>query len=366
MVVTCTDCLPYESQASLVQIHSMSITLATDRQFPPEVVQLIVDASLASYDPFSPPRRTDSAPRYKILKSYCRLNSIWRGVSEPLLFKWIVIASEWHFQKYLQLVEKRGGAMDEVEDLFLSLAGHADSSIVARVIRSSRKVVNLSLQYVKVDLADLATLPELSRLKFFCVKFAESPSSTPIVLPHLRYLTIASVGPSLSQFVTPSCLPQLLYFDFSNPLDANFDALLPQLHATTLSSIAGPSFSLATSLRLLLLPQNGFAHSLDHHSRLTVLPPFLSIDYESQGAEASQREIKSVLQNLINRKRVGLRIVLLRDWEIDVDIKELVGRLERTGIRVEMRKAELSFSRAVERMEEILSEEAREANPREV
>ena len=261
--------------------------------------------------------------------------------------------------------------MDEVEDLFLGFPAPVDS-IVARVLRSVRNVKNLNLQFATVDLADLVRLHELRRLRFFFVKFANSPSATSIVLPQLQFLTIANLGKLPPQLLTPSCLPRLLYFDYPDSMETRFDALLPQLHATTLGSTTIPPFSLCTSLRILHFPQAGFFR-VEHLSSLTSLPPFLSIDYESHGVEMSQHEIgsalqkiRSALENLITTKQSGLRVVLLRGWEIDDSIKELAKRLESKGIRVEMIKAPLSFSRAIERMEEIVAEEAKAAEAKEI
>ena len=63
-----------------------------DRQFPPEIVQVIVEASLDPYDVFQLGESLKA--RYFTLRSYSRLNSAWRGTSEPLLYRWVVLVSE--------------------------------------------------------------------------------------------------------------------------------------------------------------------------------------------------------------------------------------------------------------------------------
>ena len=86
-----------------------------DRQFPPEIVQLIGVASLEPYDSFSfqhgiRPRR------YATLKSYSFLNSTWRGISEQLLYRWVVLESDELALKFLETAEERG-EIEGVRDL---------------------------------------------------------------------------------------------------------------------------------------------------------------------------------------------------------------------------------------------------------
>ena len=91
-------------------------SLEMDRQFPPEIVQLVAEASLDPYDPlfFT---SVESRQRYSVLKNYCVLNSTWRAVSEPLLFKCVVIQSQESFSSFLGITERSEGTLDGVRDL---------------------------------------------------------------------------------------------------------------------------------------------------------------------------------------------------------------------------------------------------------
>ena len=87
-------------------IHSrpLPIQLELPCQFPPEIIQVIVKASLAPYDSVITLSH-NPASRYTILKKYSLLNSTWRGVSEPLLYEWVVVKS---LSSAFRFLERRG------------------------------------------------------------------------------------------------------------------------------------------------------------------------------------------------------------------------------------------------------------------
>ena len=61
-----------------------------DRQFPPEIIQLIVEASLDPYDVFNLDW-SEAKHRYKILTKYSLLNWTWQGASAPSLHELVAI-----------------------------------------------------------------------------------------------------------------------------------------------------------------------------------------------------------------------------------------------------------------------------------
>ena len=82
-MIRCIDSTTDKSGASPRQIHPFSTTSKStpmNRQFPPEIIQLIVEASLHRYDLFDHYHNNPN-PRYAILKSYSLLNSTWHGAS---------------------------------------------------------------------------------------------------------------------------------------------------------------------------------------------------------------------------------------------------------------------------------------------
>ena len=86
-----------------------------DRQFPPEVVVLIVEASLDPYDSFD--MLDDHIPRYSTLCSYSRLNSVWRSISKPLLYESVVITTEEAGEALLEVLKGGGDEMGMVRSL---------------------------------------------------------------------------------------------------------------------------------------------------------------------------------------------------------------------------------------------------------
>ena len=92
-----------------------------NRQFPPEIIQLIVEASLDPYDLLA--HYTHQAKlRYAILKLLSLLNSTWCGASQAQLVKWVAIGTNDSAIRFLELVQHRGGTLDGVKDMFVHAA----------------------------------------------------------------------------------------------------------------------------------------------------------------------------------------------------------------------------------------------------
>lgn len=330
-----------------------------DRQFPPEIIQLIVEASLTLYDPYNEYWSAEYRDRYSTLVIYSLLNSTWRGVCEPLLFEWVIIRSPECATHFLEAVDARGGQAEGVRGLIIE-SHHFDATVVSRILRSTPFVVSLVCDTSRVDVVDLARLLQLRRLRLNSAEVEDSLSAATLSLRRLVWLDLhhTTIKPSASRFLSPSFLPQLRYLSPSGRTDN--DLLLPQLHAFDLDWGDYRSLSLATSLRLFQLPE--WIHDrFDMYPQFASLPPFLSIDFELSYFGNARNEVRFALQELINMSKSGLRVVLLRDWRITRRIKKTIRRLERKGVRVEMEQDRLDFPRAIQRMEEILAEEEAEA-----
>ena len=155
-----------------------------NRQFPPEIIQLIVEASLDRSDMFRSQSR-DIQPRYATLRSYSLLNSTWCGASQAELVKWVQIRTEESAIRFLELVQQRGGTLDGVQDMFVSSSSFTDASTPAKLLRCAPQVINLRLYRGTVDIEDLAQLQQLRRLDLDRSSIVGSPSSSLLHLPQL-------------------------------------------------------------------------------------------------------------------------------------------------------------------------------------
>ena len=332
-----------------------------DRQFPPEIIQLIVQASLEPFDPFA---FIDYArgDRYETLTDFTLLNSTWRGVSELFLYKRVVIQSKASASSFLEIAARRGGVIEGVREL--EVACKLDLPTVSGVLRACPHVVALQLDEVAVQAEDLARLHQLRRLEVRRVTVEGSAESATLHLPQLLHLSMRelSIKPSASDFLTPAFLPRLRYLkpDGSRN-DAGVYSLLPQLAALDLHT---NSYFLSAphSLLLLELPLPAYLRR-PILSKLTTLPPFLYINYEERHILRRMHmrpEVIDSLQWLLTTEKVGLRVLLLRECKPDADIDTRIVGLEKRGIRVVREERELDFSVAIERMEEIVAGEKRE------
>ena len=329
-----------------------------DRQFPPEIIQLIVEGSLDPYDLFHLDW-TELESRYKILKKYSLLNWTWQGASAPSLHKLVVIETEEQVASFLDQLDAKGGIIGGIRDLRISLDG-ADRSDMARILRSARGAVNVSLNYAMVSIDDLAHFQQIRRLQLYQVKVVGSPASSSLSLPSLRRLTScqSSILPSAAYFLTPSFLPQLRHLELYDVQDS-VDPLIRQLEAVSNKSSNNPSFSGAKSLQLLQFPESN-DDQFTVLSELPVLPSFVSINYVLEHwREVPAQEIIDALEQLLESTKDGLRVVMLRDIGIDESVEALIQQLKRRGIRVVREEQILDFDRAIRAMERVLAEEKR-------
>ena len=166
-----------------------------NRQFPPEIVQLIVEASVNSYDiliPWANVFRT----RCAILRSFSLLNSTWYGASQPELIKAVVLIAEESAAMFLQMAARRGGTVEGVRGLYVSAVCDGDSSTLPKLLKATPHLINLCCYGGTMDFSDLAHLQRLRRLELVSIDVAGSPSSWLLCLPHLQrlYITASSLG----------------------------------------------------------------------------------------------------------------------------------------------------------------------------
>ena len=332
-----------------------------DRQFPPEIIQLVVEASLDPYDLFHLDW-PEMKRRYKILTKYSLLNWTWQSASALSLHELVVIYTEEQVASFLNLLDAKGGIVGGIRDLSIRLDA-ADRSDIARILRSARKAVNVSLDYVMVSIDDLAHLQQVRRLQLYQVKVVGSPASSSLSLPSLRRLELfeASVLPSAAHFLTPSFLPQLRRLELYDVPDS-VEPLIPQLEAISFGPTNNHSLSAATSLQLLLLPHEPIPR-LGMLSDLPTLPPFVSIDYTRLTIDGWSEQMRSMLAELLATTKTGLRVILLTRTGEDEDdeLDDLIKQLRNRGVSVVETFEELDFSSSIILMEEILEEEERAA-----
>ena len=331
-----------------------------DRQIPPEIIQLIVEASLDPYnlfdfDPAEPEKR------YSTLKKYSLLNSTWRGVSEPLLYKWVVILSEKSALSFLEVAESSdSGMVQHVRDLCIGMEVPETSSL-ARILWVVTKVVNLSLTEVTLDVEDLTQLRCLRRLEIDNVEIIGSLASSTLSLPSLRRLHLyqCTVTSSASHFLTPSFLPSLRHLQLCDSRP-DLDSLIPQLEAISFDSYDYPALSGAKSLLLLHFPPYVLFRPF---SRFPSFPSFLSIDYVGFRLPAYHaQEAINALEHLLANPTKCPRVVLLRDIGIGETAEALIKQLEGRAIRITREAEKLDFDGAIIAMERILAEEKRAAD----
>ena len=336
-----------------------------DRQFPPEIIQLIVEASLDPYDVFNL-NGLELNRRYKTLTKYSLLNSTWQGASAPSLHKMVNIHTKEQASSFLDLLEKKGGIIGGIRDLSISVYG-GDRSDIARILRSATGVANVSIDYGMVSVDDLAHLQQVRRLELYTLELVGSAASSSLSLPSLRRLVLFSVliSPSAAHLLTPSFLPQLRQLGLY-AVEDSVDALIPQLEAISFGPTNDRSLSAATSLQLLLLPYEPIPR-LRILSDLPTLPPFLAFNCENQVPGPLAQRLHSTLTQLLTSTKTGLRVILLlaQNWEDEGEGDELDGLIEQ-GKRQRIRVVQenflgSNFNTAIRAMERILAEEKRAA-----
>ena len=333
-----------------------------NRQFPPEIVQLIVEASLDPYDLFTPSERAIES-RYATLKPYSLLNSTWYGVSQPELVRSVALYKAGSVEQFLEMAERRGGTVDGVRDLYIEQIQHGNFSTLPRLFRSTPHLLNLLCCGGTMVVGDLAQLQRLRRLRFVSMNVFGSPASSLLCLPHLEQLSMNqfSVLNSASHFLTPASLPQLRRIDTDRL--ARTTPLVQQLKIVTIESDTrmrgyGDYTLLAPAKSLLLLPLPEYSRDrLAIFTNLPSLPPFLHINFYP-GTQFSH-EVAVALEEVLGANKPGLRIILLNNHGIDDRIRSLIQQLKERGIRVQMVDKRLDFDGAIVEMYRIRAKEER-------
>ena len=336
-----------------------------NRQFPPEIVQLIVKASLDRYDLLdyyhSDPKLRH---RYATLKSYSLLNSTWCGASHAELVKWVEIRTDNSAIRFLELVQLSGGTLGGVKDMSVYSADLTDASTLAKLLRCTPQVSSLYVSDASVDIEDLAQLHQLRRLRLGECSIVGSLSSSLLRLPHLRQLSLVAcpIDESALHFFTPAFLPQLRRVDTDDldslaPLAQQLEIIIDYSHDRHYAILAR-----AKSL-LLLAPPFHVNKRLDMFAKLPSLPPFLHAaipPYDFSYNPDAEQELVEALEYLLETEKSGLRVILLDDYGIDDSIKSVIQQFMERGVRVQMVDDDLYFNDgAVEEMDKIRAEEQR-------
>ena len=280
------------------------------------------------------------------------------------LVKWVEIRTEDSAEEFLEIAEQRGGTLGGVKDMYVDSEYFADaSSTLAKLLRCAPQVVNLYVYGGSVDVYDLAQLQQLRRLRLFNCSVLGSPSSSLLHLPQLQRLELfdCRFDDSALHFLTPNILPQLRRVDVDG---LNIIApLIQQLEFINYASdeLNYTLLSRAKSLLLLPLPVSP-EERLDMLAKLPSLPPFLHAaipSYDDSNYLNPYEELVEALEDLLETKKSGLRVILVNDYRIDDSIKSLIPRFQERGIRVQLVDGELDFDGAIVEMEKIRAKEKR-------
>ena len=326
-----------------------------NRQFPPEIIQLIVEASLDRYDMFRSNSR-NIWPCYATLRSYSLLNSTWCGASQAELVRRVQIRTEESAKKFLEIAEQSGGSVDGVKDLFINSAYFTDASTLVKLLRCAPKVINLRVNDGTVDIHDLAQLQQLRRLELVDCSITSSPPSSLLRLPHLRRLSLVAcpIDEWALHFLTPAFLPRLRHLHVRSPALAHL--LVQQLEIITSDEGYDDYTVLVRAESLLLLPLPRWADErVNMLSQLRSLPPFLHINIAPVivDVQPNNNQLVGVLEDLLETKKPGLRVILLNDYGIDDSIKSVIQQFLERGVRVQFLAKYLDFERAIIEMEKI-------------
>ena len=334
-----------------------------DRQFPPEIIELIVKASLDPVDHESP--RRGAFGRYSIFKNYSLLNSTWREVCKPSLYKVVMIRSERAASEFLRVAARQGGAIGGVETMNIGCYCWSNTRPTA-LLGCVPQLRSLTLYFAAFHAEDLTNSHRLQNLTLnICTVLPPSPSTH----LHIRHLHIDSSTSSTSftalrALLTPAVLPNLREVDLNDAHLYNLTALIPQLSALQLDS--GPIvryLPLATALRLLSLDTLQCILVLPSLTPLTPLPPFLLLRYCHDC-----RRLTEVLQHFVAKSTRGLTRIFAdcnydEEPSSDGKLNRLIVALGSKGIVVEIGR--FTFPEAIRRMDAILAAEKEAAEKRE-
>ena len=331
-----------------------------DRQFPPEVVLLIVEASLDPYDSFD--MLDDHIPRYSTLCNYSRLNSVWRNISKPLLYESVVLMTDRAEEDLLSVLGGDGGKELEMIKALSIRMDQGDTVVTEALLDHLQdRVETLSLDGVEFALARGGQ--NLRRLLLHEIDVRDDPESrwTPnVAFPQLHYLQIERSPTDIA--LPPHHFPLLRSLYSDDTIDPPEQGLCGRLTTLHVHEPRGFESLLPRASNLLLL-----SISLDYYEEeifpfLHHIPRFLRI--ESQMAEHAIEAFKYQLES----KRDGLEIIFWDDEDDPYDRSkssqwnqmgsaDLIGDLAKKG--VEVIRGKIGFRNAVERMEAILAKEKR-------
>ena len=265
--------------------------------------------------------------------------------------------------KFLEMAERRGGMVEGVRDLCVSARKIGDSSALRRLLKSTPHVLNLLCHGGTIMVGDLARLQMFRRLELVYIDVIGSPSSSLLCLPNLQRLSMTDVTleDSPSHFLTPAFLPRLRHIDTDDL--GSFAPLIAQLEIigcdSDYSGYADYTL-LSRAKSLLLLPLSRYpGDRFAMFSNLPSLPLFLHIDFTWYTHIGVDHEVPIALEELLEAKNSGLRVILLNDHGINDSSRSLIQRLEERGIRVQLLDEYRNFDGAIVEMEKIRAEEKR-------
>ena len=336
-----------------------------DRQFPPEVVVLIVEASLDPYDSFD--LLDDHIPRYSTLCSYSRLNSVWRNISKPLLYESVVITTDKTGEALLEVLEReKGEELGMVRSLRVSDSGGADADVIERLVHElCNQVESLALEAVGI-----LHLPIANRLRrLFLRQSSFGPPSAPAdpsVLPQLQHLEIAGRFTDFD-LGTPQSLPSLRSLSLTSTETTDIaPALFNTLTALHLDDEDTCRRFLPHAKNLLLLSISNYFSDDVAFSRFDTIPRFVRL------AQHSLSDAVTALEYHVSSGKSGLETILW-DEEADHDEDEpdecearIAGQVRLlSGKGIKVIRGNISFRDAVERVDAILAKEKRAAECKE-
>ena len=246
--------------------------------------------------------------------------------------------------------------------MFVDSTYFADTWMLAKLLRCVPQVANLRAPGGTVGIKTLAQLQQLRRIRWANFSIFGCRSSAPIHLPQLQRLDTynCQVEDSARQFLTPAVLPLLRHVD-TDDLDI-VAPLVRHLEIINCESDNVDYTILARAESLLLLPLPSYADErLDMLSKLPSLPPFLHVNIDQYFSRDHQEETAAAMEALLGTRKLGLRVILLNDYEVGASIKSLIQRFEERGVRVQLVDEELDFEGAIVEMEKIRAEEKRAA-----
>ena len=331
-----------------------------DRQFPPEVVVLIVEASLDPYDSFD--MLDDHIPRYSTLCNYSRLNSVWRNISKPLLYESVVVTTDKAGEALLEIIE--GGEGDEMGMVRSLRVYDTEEGVTMRrlVKRMSAQVELLALEGAHFGHFPIAN--RLRRLFLRACYLAQLVDPTdPGALLQLQYLQIEESGLAYD-LGTPQSLPSLRSLSLTDSEDVDIPpALLNTLTALHLDNEGACRRFLPHTKNLILL-----SISTDYSDAAA----FLLLDTIPRYVRLARHPLYHALIALeyhVSSGKSGLETIFWDEREADRDEDEpdecearIAGQVRLlSGKGIKVIRGNISFRNAVERVDAILAKEKRAA-----